>query len=289
MSFQWSLTDASPGEGFVRIARQQIGKAIRAAEKVDQSPEKRVHEARRRCKKLRALLRLVRPDFPNYAAENAFVRDASRMLAGARDERVARQTYDELMRAAGRPVPERADEPTDAEAEATALAAFAAQMREMQARTADWPASRIALGTLAAGLRDNYRRARQTRRVAELRRSDELFHEWRKYTKYHWNQLRLLEASASDVLPSAQESAGELAETLGQHHDLAVLGQILETVPEEIAPDVDVEFVKEAIVRRQTELEERIAALGRQLFAEKPKALKARFAAYLRGWQKAAA
>lgn len=289
MSFQWSRNDPSAGEGFVRIAREQIGKAIRAAENSGQPPEKRVHEARRRCKKLRALLRLVRPDFPHYSTENAFVRDASRSLAGARDERVARQTYDDLMKSAGRPVPPREEEPTDPEAEAAALASFATQMRELQARTTHWPSNRIALGTLAAGLRDNYRRGRETRRIAELRRTDETFHEWRKYTKYHWNQLRLLEACARDILPSVHSSAGELAELLGLHHDLAVLGHILATSPGEITADVDVDFAQEAIARRQRELEVRIETLGRQLFAEKPKALKARFAAYLRSWHKAAA
>jgi CHAD domain-containing protein len=285
MSFQWSQTDATAGDGFLRIAREQIAKAIATAEDLSESAEKRVHEARRRCKKLRALIRLVRPDFPDYARENAFVRDASRGLAGARDERVIHRTYEALMDWAGRPVAPADDTPPREPAgEEQALAAFAGQMRALQARSTRWTLGRIDLDTLATGLKHTYRRARWTKRFAERHRTDDAFHEWRKYAKYHWNQLGLLEDCAGDVLPSAHKSAGDLAEVLGIHHDLSVLEQVLATSPAQLGTDIDAGFLHEAIGRRRAELETRIAILGQQVFAERPKALKARFAAYLEGW-----
>jgi CHAD domain-containing protein len=284
MSFQWSRTDRTAGEGFLRIAREQIAKAIDIAEDLAGDPQKRVHEARRRSKKLRALLRLVRPDFPDYAEANAFVRDASRGLAGARDGRVIRDTYAGLMEWAGRPVPAPERDATDPVAEAAALAEFAGRMRQLQARATDWSLGRIDLDTLANGLKRTYERGRWTRRFAERHRTDDAFHEWRKHAKYHWNQLGLLEECAEDVLPSAHKCAGELAEALGQHHDLAVLEHLVDTGPAELAPDIDAGFVRDAIGRRRAEIEGRIAALGQQVYAETPKALKARFAAYLHGW-----
>lgn len=284
MSYQWSRTDGDIGVGFLRIAREQIGKAIADAEKVEDSPERRVHDTRRRCKKLRALFRLVRTDFGAYKRENAFVREAAKSLSQARDTRVARQTFEELMAWAGRPVAMVPPEAVDPATEEAALHEFAGQMRELQARSATWKIDGIDLGTLTKGLKQTYRRARWTRRFAECHRSDEAFHEWRKYAKYHWNQLGLLEECAVDVLPSAHKSAGELAEALGLHHDLAVLGAILETSPREIGEDVDVDATRAAIVGRRAELEARIASLGQQIFAERPKALKSRFDAYLSGW-----
>ena len=251
MSFQWSHSDRSVGMGFLRIAREQIAKAVKAAEDLSESPGKRVHETRRRCKKLRALLRLVRPDFPHYADENGVLRDAARGLSGARDERVSSQTYADLMRWAGRPVPDMVAEPTDSGAEAEALAAFALRMRALQARSTSWSLDRIDFDTLAIGLRDTYRRGRWTRRFAERKRTDDAFHEWRKYAKYHWNQLGLLEECAGDVLPSAHSAAGQLAEVLGQHHDLAVLEHILGTSPDELGSDIDTAFALEAIGRRR--------------------------------------
>ncbi|WP_423067620.1 CHAD domain-containing protein [Devosia sp. CN2-171] len=284
MSFQWSRTDGDIGVGFLRIAREQIGKAITEAESVQDSPERRVHETRRRCKKLRALFRLVRTDFGAYKRENAFVRDAAKGLSQSRDTRVARQTFEDLMAWAGRPVTTIPPEAVDPATEEAALREFAGHMRELYARSTTWKVDDIGLGTLTSGLKQTYQRARWTRRFAERHRTDEAFHEWRKYAKYHWNQLGLLEECAVDILPSAHKSAGELAEALGLHHDLAVLGHVLDTSPAEVGDDVDVGATRAAIAGRQAELEARIASLGQQVFAERPKALKSRFDAYLSGW-----
>jgi len=285
MGFEWSRDDVTVGDGFLRIAREQIGKAVAGAENVQESPERRVHEARRRCKKLRALFRLVRPGFAGYATEDAFVRDASRGLAAARDMRVTRATYSDLMSWAGQPIAWSA-EPPGPEQETGLLREFADRMRELDGRSGDWRLDRIDLATLTAGLRHTYRLGRRTRREAQRRRTDEAFHEWRKYSKYHWNQLGLLEDCAVEILPSAHKCAGDLADQLGVHHDLAVLQDLLGTSPGDLGPEIDVPFAIDAADRRQAEIEARIAALGRQVFAEKPKALEARFAAYLEGWMR---
>lgn len=282
MGFEWSRDDLTVAAGFLRIAREQIAKAIAGAENSQESPERRVHEARRRCKKLRALFRLVRPDFDAYHAENAFVRDAARGLAQARDMRVVRGTLVELMQWAGRPI--ELDLGGAAEVEVAGLARFAEQMRALELRSEAWQVGHIDIDTLATGLKQTYRRGRWTGRLAEKHRTDEAFHEWRKYAKYHWNQLGLLEDCAGDILPSAHKSAGDLAELLGQHHDLAILDQLLGTTPEALGVDVDTQFARQAAARRQREHESRIAVLGAQVFAETPTALKARFVAYLDGW-----
>jgi CHAD domain-containing protein len=285
MSFQWSHSDATVADGFLRIAREQIGKAIAGAENAAEAPEQRVHEARRRCKKLRALFRLVQPDFGAYDTENAFVRDAARGLAAARDMRVTQNTYVELMAWARHPVP-----PPDGDAapnstrETEALEQFAGHMRELDARSSQWRLDGIRLDTLASGLKRTYRSGRQTRARAVHRLTDEAFHEWRKYAKYHWNQLALIESCAAEIIPSAHKCAGDLADQLGLHHDIAVLRELLQTSPAKLGADVDAAFALDAADRRQTEIEEKITTLGRQVFAEKPGAFKARFVAYLEGW-----
>jgi hypothetical protein len=42
--------------------------------------------------------------------------------------------------------------------------------------------------------------------------------------------------------------------------------------------------VLDAVARRQREIETEIGVLGRQVFAETPKGLHARFLSYLEGW-----
>jgi CHAD domain-containing protein len=282
MGFQWSLEDRSIGEGFLRIAREQIDKAVSIASDAAETPAKRVHEARRRAKKLRALLRLVRPDFSHYAEENAFVRDAARGLSAARDMKVAADTLGELMEWAGRDAPPKRtiDAARDEEA---GLAQYATDMGAMLARSERWKTGKIDLDTLAEGLTDTYRKGLEAMALVAQRPSDIGFHEWRKHTKYHWNQLGLLEACAEDILPSAHKAVGELAETLGVHHDLAVLRDMTGQDASVLA-GLDQGFVLDAVARRQRELEAEIGVLGRQVYAETPKGLHARFLSYLEGW-----
>jgi CHAD domain-containing protein len=282
MGFQWSVNDASIGDGFVRIAREQIDKAIAVANDTDESPAKRVHEARRRAKKLRALFRLVRPDFRHYAKENDFVRDAARRLSSARDMKVAADTLADLMQWAERDVAPITVS-THAGDEEAGLVRYAADMRDMLARTERWKTGRIDLDTLADGLTETYRSALEAMQHVAAHPSDDGFHEWRKHAKYHWNQLGLLEACAKDILPSAHQAVGVLAEVLGLHHDLAMLRDKL-TVDSGPFGEIDIGMVLDAVARRQRELEAQIGTLGRQVFAETPKGFHARFASYLEGW-----
>ena len=52
------------------IAESQVDKAIAEIDDSDLSMSDTVHQIRKRCKKLRGLIRLVRPRFGAYAAEN---------------------------------------------------------------------------------------------------------------------------------------------------------------------------------------------------------------------------
>ena len=93
--------DESPSDGLRRIARAELGLAIRTL----RSPTReavRIHSARKHLKKLRALLRLVREHTgkPFFRARNRRLRDLGRRLAPMRDAEVARLTLAQLRRAA---------------------------------------------------------------------------------------------------------------------------------------------------------------------------------------------
>ena len=62
---------------FRAIAADQLGDALADLQRQDGDGRSIVHEARRRCKKLRGLLRLVRPAFAGYDKESAALRDAA--------------------------------------------------------------------------------------------------------------------------------------------------------------------------------------------------------------------
>jgi CHAD domain-containing protein len=280
MGYQWSLADRPIGDEFRAIAREQIDKALATANNRNATPSSRVHEARRRCKKLRALFRLVRSGFADYAVANAAVRDAARALSGARDTHVLRQTLSDLLEWGGGHalVPEPVSSGSDEER--AALAGFAVRLTALRDECIGWDCSRITLGTLVTGLSATYRKGRHAARAALTSLDDEQFHEWRKEAKYFGNQLRLLERAAPDMLAPAARLTGELGDLLGLHHDLSLLGEALNQG--EFAEVVaEAEHLPALQARRRQEIENRIAVLGRQLYAETPGAVERRFSTYL--------
>ncbi|MEO1277433.1 MAG: CHAD domain-containing protein, partial [Planctomycetota bacterium] len=97
MAFEFRLGEPVQRE-FRRIATERAESAIRAIQRSEATGvAPAVHEARRRCKQIRALLRLVRPSFGKYEAENAAVRDAARSLADLRDAQSIVDAFDRLL------------------------------------------------------------------------------------------------------------------------------------------------------------------------------------------------
>ena len=71
MAFQ-ILADESVEEAVQRIVREQIDKAIDEINDRELDRHETVHQVRKRCKKIRGLIRLVRPQLEDtYDRENA--------------------------------------------------------------------------------------------------------------------------------------------------------------------------------------------------------------------------
>ena len=92
---------------FRAIALSQLDEALADLRNGGSHGRSVLHEARRRCKKLRGLLRLVRPAFADFARENAAVRDAAALLSHLRDAEVLQHTVLDLAKWSVRPELER--------------------------------------------------------------------------------------------------------------------------------------------------------------------------------------
>lgn len=275
------LRSASIGQGFLELAARQIDKALQRADEFDDDPGDRIHDVRKRSKRLRALLRLMESDLPAYERIDGAVAAAARTLARMRDQRVLRQTLDALYGWSGRSerLPPSSNE-ADGQAERAALGEFASGFRAIANGLSSWRTKRMDHRTIARGLAATYRKARKARRKAE-RTGDPLdFHRWRKHTKYHWYQVKFLEGIAPDILGTEAKAAKELTGILGHHHDLAMLRQALGDDPGALGTPVDIGFVEDAAAARQRELAALAGRVADQIFAEKPKAFARRLAAY---------
>ena len=99
----------SVAEGVRRVAREQIESATECLQdNTGAADGEKVHEARKAIKKVRALLRLVRPSLGRtYSAENRRLRDAGRKLSKLRDAAALIEVFDEFQKRAPNSLPRR--------------------------------------------------------------------------------------------------------------------------------------------------------------------------------------
>ncbi|MBW3599850.1 MAG: CHAD domain-containing protein [Planctomycetes bacterium] len=289
-------------EAIRRIAAEQIDKALAEIEDKALDRVETVHQVRKRCKKLRGLLRLARPEFENmYQRENACFRDAARTLSAARDADVLIETLSKLAEhfkeqtdessvagtraALERNRRQRLEENGDLSAR---LEQFTETMREARRRSAAWSLNDGGFSAIAGGVEKTYRRGRRAMRAAYADPTAERFHEWRRRAKYHGYHMRLLRNLWKPEMTVRREACDEFSDLLGDEHDLAVLRATLQSGNLEIEDDRDVEALIGLIDRRRVELHAAARPIGERLFAEKPSCLIQRFKGYWGTWKKKA-
>lgn len=284
MSFAFRPTDSSVQAGLRRIARAELSGALKRLD-VGLPDAATVHGLRKHTKKLRGLIRLVRPVFPGFAGVNAVLRDGAARLAPLRDAEVRLATLaalgPDLPGAA--PVRERLAVEVEAErarADLPAeLARLAAEMAALRKAASDWKLEAKGWEALAPGLAATWRAGRQGLRAAARAQDAVPFHDWRKAVKHHWYQARLLEPMWPAVLTPWIAVVDELGETLGRHNDLDVLRTHL-------GPDLD-PALSQAIAARMAQEARAALALGVRVHADRPGALVRRWGVWWGAWRAA--
>jgi CHAD domain-containing protein len=293
--YRWHPGSAAQDEPR-RIARVQVDRALGELDEGDRHHA--VHAARKRGKKVRALLRLVRPAAPElYQRENAAFRDMMRRVSADRDAAVAVETYDDLVArfsedgVADELAPVRAalaQRRSDILGEELDARLHAIRMDLMAARDRvnDWELEGDGFDVLEGGLAKTYGRARARMGDAYDDATSAAFHQWRKRAKYHRYHLRLLQDVWKPVVKAHRGQAHELTDLLGDDHDLAVLRQDLVAAPERFGGDRLVAALCGLLDRRRAELQSAARGVGRRCFAEDPERLVSRLRTY---WESACA
>lgn len=298
MAYRFKRSDSTVEKGFRRIARVEIEKAIEEIDHTGGNIDEAVHAVRKRCKRLRGLIRLVRPDFDGYRAENAVFRDIARSLAFLRDGAVMIKTYDLL-----------AESYRD-QIERTALGSIRRQftlrqknaiqheeeikLKFAQARAAlvkahgrsrRWKLMQDGFPAISKGLSKTYRRAEKAIAHARKDPTPAAFHEWRKRIKYHGYHTQLVRPLWPEILKAHGNAAERLNDLLGDHHDLSVFRQELGHAPDAFGAQKNIEVMFGLARRRQALLEAEAFALGFRLLAEPADALIARWGDYWTIWR----
>jgi CHAD domain-containing protein len=284
--------------GLRRVASGQLAAAADDLDGVTKPElDPAVHAARKRVKRARTALRLSRDaiDDDVYQRDNTQLRSIAARLSAARDARVLFETLADLeerfaadlsahataeLRKRLHDEHERALEALAAEDVAPATAQALSQAR---ARTADWTFEREDFAAIEPSLRRIYRRGRKRLRAARAEPSAENLHDCRKRAKDLWHVAQLLRPADPKRMKRLSRRAHELADALGDHHDLSVLRDYVEVHPHHSEADPTRDALLGAIDLRRDELARRALELGRGVYKRRPK----RFVADVRrGWRK---
>ncbi len=292
MAYRFKLDDLG-AKGFRRIAREQLQRAMTELSRPEFTAAS-VHETRKVVKRLKSLLRLMRPALSEkiFRARYRRISKIGDALAHARDRFVMIETLGKLETRFGpesigilqplRPLlagaRDTASERADPLATRRALAMTiieAQKFEKMSFKSRGFDA-------LSAGVEQTYRHARRNLARAYKRPSDEAFHELRKTVQWHWRQMALISRGWPEYFEVRIAAARKLAEILGDDHDLAVLEaevrRLSSQLPADAAP------IENLIIQRKEELRTEAKPHAERLLAERPGEFVRRISVY---WESA--
>ena len=274
-------TNEPLGAGILRVAENLIDSITDSGEHPKQNEGEYVHNVRTTIKRLRALLRLIRPVVGEtfFNRENARLRKAGRRLAVARDAEVARETLKTL------PV---SGDPEKKQAVAAALAGLESKdgartdigdalneirkdleqtkrnLQQLQLVNGEWE-------VVETGLQDVYRQSRKRMDRALQDGGDEAFHKWRIRVKNLLYELELLEPVWPKRMDKMTSRLSKLQDKIGCDHDIAVLKGLLRKTPERFGGAEAVERLIRCLDGKSRKLRQAAEPLSEKIFAEKPR------------------
>ena len=243
-------------QGLRRIAREQIITGLGDSADDEIPVSQGVHSLRIRCKKLRGLLRLPQPLMGEaFALEDQRIREAARRLSENRDREVIARTIATF---------DGSDWQPDSEQYSVSRQDLEWPRRILTNcldAIDDWPLDLHGFYDIAPGFARTYRKSVGAWQRLVALQSDHNFHRLRRWGKYHWYHIRILERLNKPVLRKRRKKLRKLQLTLGDAHDLALLQAFL------CAKENTDERMLEQVTARKKELYAQANKTGRAIFS----------------------
>jgi hypothetical protein len=291
MAYRLKLKTSLPLE-VRRIALEQIELA-RGALSRHSDRAAAVHDARRSLKRLRAMLRLVRPALgeTSFKHSNRQLAVLGQHLSRRRDLDVMVVTLSKLENGVGglekgvsdrlRRCVVRSRNQANGSVAPKSDRSLGSDLRRAETLFSDAHLRSLEIQHIADGLQQSYRKARHAFRSAYDSESDEAFHNWRKTTQAHWRHMQLLGRGWPESIGARASEAKELSRLLGEDHDLSVL--LAFARGGELSAQ-DLAALRSACLASQRQIRDIAKLHGERLFADRPVQLSKRI---LRYWKAA--
>ncbi len=265
-----------------RLARKELRDARRELDNSHRVTAESVHEARKRVKKVRAILRMIESDAgQGLDGSRKGLRRVAHQLSRVRDADSMVEIVDKLQQKQPRPFDEQslrllrrwiADRRKRIRQKAIhdkAWASAAKELRSIRRGAKRWRPSHQSFGVLSHGIADTLRRGRKALQRATKRRRADDFHNWRKEMKALRYQLRLLEP-ASQAIRRDIRALHDAEASLGDDHNIVVLCGALATDGSTVTAPL-IRRLRTAADRYHADARKRALAVARRIYSRKPR------------------
>ncbi len=281
-----------------KLARGRVDAAVEVLAD-PRDPHESVHQARKRFKEMRALLRLFRPALGGKTArrENTWYRDHARALSGYRDAQAVIETVDalagqfrlpaqqEALQACRKALVRRRDRLVEEEGSlAEQIAGLIDELAIARERIGSWPMKATGAAAFTGGFRRYYAEGARAMQQSHLTGAPEPWHEWRKRVKDYWYHVQILRPLWPPVLKALQAELKSLSDLLGDDHDLDVLETLLAQEPEHL-DELHRRMIHGMIAQQHEALRVPALRLGQRLYADRPGAVSRRLQAWWTVWR----
>lgn len=284
MAYRFKSGESIP-EAVRRIAQEEIESALgQLTHARGAARDEGIHEARKSVKKLRALLRLMRPELGSaYRAEAANLRKIGRTLSDFRDAGAIIETFDSLREKYQDEIGKqgllsirRGLVASKQQAEKrgrieNVLARISGTLTKTVKRVKSWPLSADGFPAIAPGMDEIYRRGRRALKTVRKHPKAENYHDWRKRVKDHWYHVRLIENVWTDVMQAYEGSLKSLETWLGDDHNLVLLREKVLAQPADYGKDAEMAVFVSLVDRYQKELRDNALSMGERVYDDKPR------------------
>ena len=279
MAFALQPEEALP-QGLARVVLSQLDSAVHQLANLEADPAEAVHETRKAIKRTRTTLRLLRKALgkATFNQENSCLRDVSRRLMVSRDaetlvevtkrlaKHVAGSPYAEAIAPVHQALKQRASkQPLGEEILRAALSNLQELRGRLESRLLDLSPS-VIVSSLRAGVSRIMRRGEHAYVAAYMAPTDDNFHDWRKRVKDLYYTTGLLHLSRPNKIGPLIDQLDQMADDLGDEHDLGMLATAMHDDPQAVGGAVPVALLLQLIARRREELRSSLRPAGQALY-----------------------
>lgn len=270
-----------------QVATAQLQRAITSLEHQPDGVHEAIHDARKKFKRLRNLLRLVAiEDKQTRKTENVRLRDTARSLSTVRDATALIESMAYLaghalnsdekatVALAHQALTERRDRLASEEGDLTDKVSAAimqcrasvAAFSSLELPSKPRPTARL----LAKGWKKALAKGHVALATCREEGHGEAFHDLRKAVQGYWMNLLLLRELWPSAFAAKRHQAKELVDILGHEHDLTLLIEQLDHHPDLVGSGEAFAHLLAMIIRQQQELRRLGLDRAKKVFAEAP-------------------